>query len=267
MTTIATDLDRTLFPNGKQDYDDSMPRFKRLVESNGIPLIYVTGRNIDQIKEGIAEYDPPLPHYAVAHVGTKVYQWTVDGPKEDQRYIQFIKDNTKNWNVEAFKNALKDDDGLRLQDDFNQNEFKLSYFVDQLDQADAIVERTVSTICTDINIIYSVDETIGQGLLDILPKRANKMEALEFVRQEMGAPMSDVIYAGDSGNDIIPLTFGYRAILVANATDEVRAKVESIAREKGVLDKIHFANGDGNLNGNYVSGILEGLAHFGVADA
>jgi hypothetical protein len=60
------------------------------------------------------------------------------------------------------------------------------------------------------------------------------------------------------------LTFGYRAVLVRNAIDEVREKVRRVVAEKGFPEKVYFAKGHGKLNGNYVSGVIEGMLHFGL---
>jgi hydroxymethylpyrimidine pyrophosphatase-like HAD family hydrolase len=48
MFVIATDLDRTLIPNGNQPYDKSMERFSKIVQDYDCPLIYVTGRDLLQ---------------------------------------------------------------------------------------------------------------------------------------------------------------------------------------------------------------------------
>lgn len=267
MDIIATDLDRTLLPNGKQPYDETMPLFGKLVKRYGFPLIYVTGRNARQIRAGIQEYDPPLPRYAVAEVGTRVYEM-VDGRFiEDEAYINFIRQHTPDWDISGFRRVLSDLSSLRMQEDFNQNPFKLSYYVDRLEEAKDIVaevDQRVRGVCEHINIIYSIDETIGQGLLDILPMRANKMEGLENVRKKLAVSQDDVMFCADSGNDIQPLTFGYRAVLVRNAMDEVREKVRGIVQEKGFPEKVYFAKGQGTLNGNYVSGVIEGMLHFGL---
>lgn len=269
MHTIATDLDRTLFPNGKQEYDNSMPRFKQIVQEKGLKVIFVTGRNIDQIREGIAEYDPPTPEYAIASVGTRIYRPDGNGGfTEDLAYIDFIRENTPGWDVEEFKKAMGEIAAIRLQEQFNQNPFKLSYYIDDLPRINEIVaemKQRVGEICQATDITSSVDETLGLGLLDILPARANKMEGIEFVRRQLGLDMDHIIYSGDSGNDLAALTYGYKAILVRNATESVRADVERVGKERDTLDKIYFAQGNDTLNGCYVSGIIEGLEHFGVA--
>ncbi len=268
--TLATDLDRTLFPNGNQPCDNAMPLFRRVVEAKRLPLIFVTGRHLRQIEDGIREYGPPLPDMAIAEVGTRLYRRAGERFEEDTDFVGFIQENTRNWDLEAFKSAL-DDLPLRLQPEEHQNRFKLSFFVDDLEGAGHVrrdAENILEGICPDAHIIWSVDETLGLGMLDVLPAKANKMEALEYVRRRREIPKEQIIYCGDSGNDIIPLTGGYNAIVVANAIDDVRAEVKRIAEKKGVAHRVYFARGSDalSLNGNYVSGIIEGLLHFGIFD-
>jgi len=267
MNFIATDLDRTLFPNGKQPYDKSMSDFSEIIEKNNMKLIYVTGRNLSQILEGIKEYNPPMPEYAIGEVGTKIYSCENDSFSEVSEYIKFIGNNTRNWDIKKFKENLKKYKEIRLQEEHNQNEFKLSYYVNKETEKEKLlikIKKALTDICSDINIIYSFDETTGRGLLDVLPLRANKMEGLEFLRRKLNVGMDDIIYCGDSGNDLIPLTFGYKAILVKNAIVEVREEVEKITKEKGTRDRVYICRGNKRYNGYYVSGIIEGLNSFGI---
>jgi hypothetical protein len=267
MITIATDLDRTLFPNGKQDYDNSMPVFKRIIEDHRITLIYVTGRNQQQIEEGIHKYDPPLPEYAVAEVGTKIHRFHEGAFHIDDGYRNFIERNTRNWDRENIQQLVEELPWLSIQEAHNQNEFKVSFYADNpQDLTDRIeeVEEKVKIVTPDAALTTSVDETRNIGLLDIMPFRANKMEGIEYLRRRLSIPKDQVIYCGDSGNDLVPLTAGYQAVLVGNATEEVRERMSELARVKKVDNKIYTAGGMDGYNGNFVSGIIEGLLHFGL---
>jgi len=117
----------------------------------------------------------------------------------------------------------------------------------------------MKSISKDTSVIFSIDETNNIGLLDIIPKNATKLSALEYIRKNNGYKKEDIVYCGDSGNDILPLTFGYKSILVRNAINEVKKAVKSICFEKNCTDALYIAKGYGKLNGNYVSGIIEGL--------
>lgn len=273
MKIVATDLDRTLFPNGDQEYDGTMADFTRLIEENEMTLIYVTGRNEEQALKGMERYSPPEPKYLVAEVGTRVYNFVGDTFSEDSSYIKYIDENTKNWNRTDILSRLESLQQLTPQEEHNQNRFKISFYLHDISNAEQIItkaEELAGLETPDAHIIYSVDETKGLGLVDVLPKKANKLEALEFVRRKIGAEKDDILYAGDSGNDLIPLTAGYKAVLVKNAIDEVRNRVREEAQRKGTLDCVYFARGGfqhgiRTYNGNYVSGVIEGLYYFGFA--
>lgn len=261
MITIATDLDRTLFPNGKQHYDNTMPKFKEIVEKHSINLIYVTGRNREQMLEGIEMYGPPLPHYAVGEVGTKVFTFSDDDFHIDTGYRDWIREQTDNWNRGRIEKELLDIGELRIQEDHNQNEFKISFYFDDPAAADDLeqrVEARVGTITGDAALTVSVDETLNIGLIDVMPLRANKMEGIDYLLRTLDISKEEVIYCGDSGNDLVPLTAGYKSVLVGNATETVREQVKELAETKQVGGKIYFASG------NYVSGIIEGLEYFNI---
>lgn len=264
MKIIATDLDRTLLPNGKQQYDNSMNRFNDIIVNNNLKLIYVTGRNLKLVKDAMKQFNAPNPDYIIGDVGTKIYAKKSFLYIEDNGWIRHINSVTKNWDLASFKKELKGIEGLELQEKSKQNRFKLSYYIDDTSKSDdivRIVKSKINKICSDTVIIYSIDETINQGLLDILPKKATKLTGIEYLRTKLRCEIDDIVYCGDSGNDILPLTFGYKSILVRNAIMQVKKEVKEKIKDKS---KLYIAKGTKDLNGYYVSGIIEGLHQFGI---
>ena len=265
---LATDMDRTLLPNGDFPYDDSMPLLKRILKDNkDIKLAFVSGRHLALVEDAMKKYETPEPDYVISDVGTTMYKNKNGKFEREDSWDEFIRENTKNWNTELFKKEIKNVKGLRLQEDEKQNIFKLSYYIDDLSLAGSVsdeVKRIVNELCgcEDAIVVYSVDETIDQGLLDILPKIATKQMALEYLRKMLDVEMGDVLYCGDSGNDILPLTQGYNAVMVRNTISDVREEVKKIAKEKKISEKIHSAKGYKGLNGFYTSGVIEGLISF-----
>ena len=115
-------------------------------------------------------------------------------------------------------------------------------------------------------IIYSFDSQDGKGLLDFLPASATKQTALEYVAEEHGVTKEDVVFCGDSGNDIFPLTAGFRGVLVKNADEQLVENVKKAMNQNPKL-KVYFAKGDfRGLQGYYTSGVIEGAYHYGVFD-
>ena len=103
----------------------------------------------------------------------------------------------------------------------------------------------------------------GIGLLDVLPSRGNKLHAVEFLMQQCGFSSADTVFAGDSGNDLQVLSSAIPAVLVANASPEVRVAAEQQATALGHASQLYLAAGGLlGMNGNYSGGMLEGIAHY-----
>ncbi len=116
----------------------------------------------------------------------------------------------------------------------------------------------------DEAIIYSFDSQSGKGLLDFLPHSATKQTALEYIADEFGTSKTDVVFCGDSGNDVFPLTAGFSGVLVRNADEQLVANVKQVSEANPEL-KIYFAKGSfKGLNGYYTSGVIEGAYHYGI---
>ena len=112
--------------------------------------------------------------------------------------------------------------------------------------------------------VYSFDSESGNGLLDLLPQSATKQTALEFIADELGANKTEVVFCGDSGNDIFPLTAGFSGVLVRNADEQLVANVKQALSANPAL-RVYFAQGDfKGLNGYYTSGVIEGAYHYGL---
>ena len=74
----------------------------------------------------------------------------------------------------------------------------------------------------------------------------------------------DIVFCGDSGNDIFPLTAGFCGVLVRNADNQLVENVKKAMGENPDL-KVYFAKGDFmGLTGYYTSGVIEGAYHYGV---
>ena len=146
---------------------------------------------------------------------------------------------------------------LRLQEQEKQNRHKLSFYVPLETDAQKLIgemEAQLQQAGIKANLIWSIDELAGIGLLDILPASANKLHAIHFLMQQKGFGHENTVFAGDSGNDLDVLLSDIPAVLVANADDEVRSR-----RQRHIKDTLYLARGGYlGMNGNYSAGILEG---------
>ena len=176
-----------------------------------------------------------------------------------------MKQSSPRWNADAVRNAVAEVDGLSEQEREHCGPFKQSYYVDHENNETilkAVDERVKGKY--DEVIVYSFDSQSGKGLLDFLPQSATKQTALEYIANELGTNTADVVFCGDSGNDVFPLTAGFSGVLVRNADEQLVARVKQVSDAKPEL-RVYFAKGDfKNLNGYYTSGVIEGAYHYGL---
>ena len=264
---ICSDLDRTLIPNGFQEESaHARPVLRRLAENAHIFLAYVSGRDRELIRDAIEEFYLPEPDYAIGDVGTTLYHVSSGNWQLSDEWSDEIGQDWQGYTWEALAEFLEDVDEIRLQEPEKQNLYKLSFYTDeQIDRRRLIEQIRIVLNKKEVSahIIWSVDETSTTGLLDIVPARANKLHAIQFLMQQEQFPEDRTVFAGDSGNDLDVLTSNLQAILVKNAGDEVRKEVINSLSAKHMMHRVYFPRGDFfGMNGNYAAGVLEGLVHF-----
>jgi hypothetical protein len=264
---ICSDLDRTLIPNGFQEESaHARPVLRRLAENAHIFLAYVSGRDRELIRDAIEEFYLPEPDYAIGDVGTTLYHVSSGNWQLSDEWSDEIGQDWQGYTWEALAEFLEDVDEIRLQEPEKQNLYKLSFYTDeQIDRRRLIEQIRIVLNKKEVSahIIWSVDETSTTGLLDIVPARANKLRAIRFLMQQERFSEARTVFAGDSGNDLDVLTSGLQAILVKNATEDVRKHaIESLSATQ-MTERLYLPRGNFfGMNGHYAAGVLEGLAHF-----
>lgn len=264
---ICSDLDRTLIPNGFQEESvQARPVLRRLAENARIYLAYVSGRNRELIRDAIEEFYLPEPDYAIGDVGTTLYRVTNGNWQLSTDWSDEIGQDWQGYTWEMLAELLEDMDDIRLQEAEKQNLYKLSYYTDEQVNRHRLIEQ-IRTVLDEkgvsANIIWSVDEISTTGLLDIIPTRANKLRAIQFLIQQEQFSVARTVFAGDSGNDLDVLTSGLQAILVKNASEDVRKHAVESLSAKRMTERLYLPRGNFcGMNGHYAAGVLEGLAHF-----
>lgn len=264
---ICTDLDRTLLPNGSQpESPKARHYFNRLISRSEITLAYVSGRNRELVQEAIREYRLPVPDWVVGDVGTTIYRIEAGSWQPWPQWEQEIAPAWRGLTGMELRPLFTDLPNLRLQEESKQNRFKLSYYLSlPMDIQTLQTEMTHRLRARGIaaSLIFSTDENASIGLLDVLPKKATKLHALEFLMQRQGFELARTVFAGDSGNDLPVLISAIPSVLVANASSEVVEQAENLARQQGTLSTLYLAQGNFlGMNGNYSAGILEGVGHY-----
>ena len=262
---LCTDLDRTLIPNGEQaESPRAKMLFERLVARDDVTLAYVTGRHQGLIKQAILEYDLPQPDFAIGDVGTTIYQVSPCGWSSWSAWQEHLAMSWPLATIDLLKSQLQTFPELTLQEAEKQNRFKLSYYVQfdmdltRLTQLKSAVQERTAQHEFDANLIWSVDRDNQVGLLDILPVKANKLKAIEYLMQRQNFQANDTMFAGDSGNDMDVFRSNIPSVLVANAEPEIKRWAwEHVSKH------LYVASGNlCELDGNYRAGILEGACHY-----
>lgn len=264
---LCTDLDRTLLPNGIERESRNVRKyFSRFVSSDNVQLAYVTGRHRQLVQRAIKNFCLPSPNFAITDVGTKIYH--VNGAQWDvmEKWERLIEKDWAGMTHAQLRHLFRDITQLQIQETSKQNTHKLSYYVPlHVDSEELISEMDARLQAHGVNasLVYSVDAPAGIGLLDVLPKEATKLHAITFIAEELNYSLEEIIFAGDSGNDLPVLASTIPSVLVANASDDVKKTAEQQARDAGNRDELYLANGNyRDMNGNYAAGILEGIVHF-----
>jgi len=258
---LASDLDGTLIPleRDAQRLREVEELVRAFEASEDLRLAYVTGRHLSLAQAGIEEVGLPSPDWFVCDVGTSVYRRANGSYEPDQEYRQAMRAALGGLSGDDARAAIGAMDGLELQEEEKQAEFKVSYYTRGRPEpfVDAVQSR-LDAAQAKVNLVASHDPVTDRGLLDVLPAEIAKDYAVRYLHDRSGVDEDHLVYAGDSGNDRAAMLTGFRVIVVGNADEELKKDlgIESVAQ--GIAERIYFAEHP------YARGVLEGLRHFGA---
>ena len=210
-----------------------------LTQNSAMAFGIATGRTLPEARRILREWDLPVPRVWITSVGTEIW-WNESGrARRDVEYALAIADG---WDPVAVTDALKSVPGLSLQPQIDQSSVKCSYFYASK-AAVANARERLRRLGIDAKLIASHDR-----FLDVIPATSGKAGAMQHVAKRMGLAMDSVIAAGDSGNDEDMIIASPRAIVVANASEELSLSAAGTGA--------YMASRD------HAAGILEGIAHY-----
>lgn len=210
---LSFDIDNTLidFHTLKSNFGKVWNTHKSKTD---VLLTYNTGRLIDDVLNLINKGVLPEPDYIIAGVGTLIYDY-----QEKCVVKEFNQVLDEGWDVAAVEDIIHSlDHSISEQPARFQHSYKRSYFLhDASDDLINSVEQAFARSKMFINVVYS-----GNKFLDILPKWANKGNALQWLLRKLELKQENVLVAGDSGNDSAMFSMkGVKGIVVANAHEEL----------------------------------------------
>lgn len=259
---LATDLDGTFIPlSGHPENVFALLAIERALRSEAFLLVFVTGRHLELTLDAIRSHGLPSPDVLIADVGTSIYLRDDNGSwRRSSEYAATLSAIAAPEVLIQLGDELNCWDGLRLQEEEKQGPFKLSFYCNEGDLP-RLAEEIREQLRRDrlaCDVIDSVDPFNRDGLIDIVPRDASKAFAIDWWRRFHNLQPEEIVFAGDSGNDLAALTAGYRAIVVGNASDQVRHEVTRHHERSGWNNRLYLAS-------EYAtSGVLAGAEHFGL---
>lgn len=267
---LCTDMDRTVLPNGVQpESPTARKRFTRFAAQPEVTLAYVTGRHRALVQQAIKNYALPMPEFAITDVGSRIYRIAKGEWYPLSAWEEHIAPDWGGKNHRQLRDLFRDIAELQLQETSKQNTFKLSYYIAlhvDIEPLLALMQQRLQDNRVNASLVWSIDEPKGIGLLDVLPRNATKLHGIDFLRQQLGFDLDEMLFAGDSGNDLHVLASPIPSVLVANASEDVKQNAQRLAYEQQNSEALYMASGDClGMNGNYAAGVLEGVYHFAPA--
>lgn len=265
---LCTDMDRTVIPNGPQpEHPLARPRFAAFCALPEVSLVYVSGRHLQLVEDAMAEWQLPQPDYVITDVGTRIWRYAGTQAEEIQEWAQQLDADWHGRTHADLQVLLGAIDGLELQEHTKQATHKLSYYLPAIDTHELVIAKMRRCLLQQgvaANIIWSIDEQTNCGLIDVLPRSADKLQAIVFMQHQLGYTDTELVFAGDSGNDLAVLGSHLQAVLVGNATDAVRQAARAAVTAAGTKNSLYLAGSRplAGMNSNYCAGVLEGVAHF-----
>jgi sucrose-phosphate synthase len=235
---IISDLDGTLVEG---ENSNGLKEFKQWIIDNRSRVVFgiASGRNRLITEQAFSEYELPKPDILICSAGSEIYYTDKFIPDKGwESHIDY------QWKRNDLQTALADFPGIRLQEQEAQWRFKLSYYVDDDFDEDALAN--LYKFLDDRKLRARVLLTDSK-YLDLLPFRASKGSAVRYLSYKWKMPLEHFITAGNSGNDKDMLNGKTKAIVVANYSPELEElrKNKSIYFTKspmarGVLEGINF---------------------------
>lgn len=239
---FCSDLDGTLL--GDEAATLEFAELWNALGNDSPHLVYSTGRLAGDAQRTVTEAGLPEPDFFITGVGTMIQKpGSNEKPLED-----FSSTLNAGWDAELVKSTLLAfGNGIEPQPAIQQHAWKSSWFWHN--QSAVALDRLRDALASaglDAQVIYSSARD-----LDVLPRAANKGNAIRWLAAHLDIDADEIVVAGDTGNDVSMFEIErVRGIAVGNAEPELRV----LTGKPG----IHFAAG------HCANGVIEGLAAHGL---
>ena len=234
---LAADLDGTLLSD---ETGEAWLKAFALKYTSAFHLVYVTGRYRFSVLQLVDAGRLPRPDFICHDVGTEIFDLNDPENILGQKYAAQV---TPDWDLEAIY-ARGEGIGVWRQDfPDGQPRFQAGFFWDGNPET---LEAFYARMGDHDN--YCIYPSYGE-YIDVLPAHIGKGNAVRFLQKELGVDASQVVVAGDAGNDRQMFETGFKGIVPVNALDELKAVASQPWHYHSPLPAAR--------------GVLDGLRHFG----
>ncbi len=243
---FSSDLDGTLIgkPDATVTFKRTWEQLKReSAKERPAPfLVYNSGRLLPHALELLKQSDLPEPDFLICGVGTLIYDY-----RKKELIKRFAETLNTGWDLEKVRSYMLSLEDAQEQPPKYQNKFKSSWYIhDAPPERLQEIEDSLLQMGLAINVVYSSSRD-----LDVLPRYANKGNGLAWLADELGIKTSQILVAGDTGNDSSMFTIqGVRGIVVENAQPELFLATMEVPTY--------------TAGRPFADGVLDGLLHYGL---
>lgn len=234
---LVIDVDGTLVGNSTE----SRHRVQEALQSTreNTVLVYVSGRTLAKERQVIEEHQLLEPDYIISAVGTEIHRMPGEYPLDT--WYKYIQTGFQREEIIAFlaENVPK----IEQQPLEHQTPLKISYFWPKAGPKKLVkLHKKLIEAQLPARLVYS-----AQLYLDVIPEWAGMGAAVKFLVDSLMLAPNQVYICGDTEQHVGLFQYGFRGIVVANASRILKEAVELRA---------YFSHQ------KYADGLFEGLEHY-----
>lgn len=237
---FCTDLDGTLLgsPMPASRFTaawDKLPAQRRPL------LVYNTERSVADTLGLVSSRHLPDPDFVIGGIGTELHDSLYNHAADFSRQFD------TGWNLARVEEIIAASAGVRRQPSQGSRTHRSSWTWEGAGSDEIMdLKRRLDSAGLPATVVYSC-----RHFLDVLPAGAGKGQALDWLCRRLGVSLTQVLVAGDAGNDSSMFSLpGLSGIVVENALPELLADIAGL--------RVFAARSP------LADGVLEGLEHFGV---
>ena len=184
------DLDGTLIdPEGDSASRETLSLLLTVATALGTRLAYATGRGAAEVHQLVAAGELPRPGFLLAELGTVLYAWEEDGPREMAESPAWTA-----WDGPLIERLAGARPELRPRRPERSGPYKKTFTVDAGEQAAVreILARQLTAAGLRVHLLFE-----PPSLLFVVPAGSGKEVALRVLRSRLGIAAADVLAAGD----------------------------------------------------------------------